>query len=62
TKPFQSDEVEVFATVENIRKSSEWYEEMKEDTLNFSRDFLEGFAEEIATMRSEPSFQEAQEN
>ncbi len=55
TKPFRSDKVGVYATKENIRKSLEWYEDMKKDTVNFSNEFLEGFKEEIATMKSVPN-------
>ena len=55
TKPFQSDSVDVFVTKENIRKSLEWYNSMKDDTLNFSKEFLKVFAKEIATMKSVPN-------
>ncbi|WP_420574869.1 S41 family peptidase [Kordia sp.] len=55
TKPFQSDKVDVYATKENIRKSLEWYNSMKKDTVNFSKEFLNGFAKEIETMKSVPN-------
>lgn len=35
TKPFYGDNVDVYSTKENIRKSIEWYEENKNDTINF---------------------------
>ena len=55
TKPFQDDQVAIYATEENIRKCSEWHEEMRQDTANYSPDFLEQFEEEIARMKSVPN-------
>ena len=55
TNPFQSDQVDVYATKENIRKSLEWLERMKKDTANFSEEFLVSFEEEITTMKSVPN-------
>ena len=55
TKPFQSDNVDVYATKENIRKFSEWYEGMKKDTVNFSKEFLTYFGEEIEQMKAVPN-------
>ena len=55
TRPFKSDKVDVYATKENIRRFSEWYEGMKKDTTNFSKEFLKKFKEEIATMKSVPN-------
>ena len=49
------DKVEVYATKENIRKSSEWYEYMKKDTVNYDKEFLTYFAEEIARMKAAPN-------
>ncbi|MGB1032008.1 MAG: S41 family peptidase [Flavobacteriales bacterium] len=55
TKPFRNDEVDVYATKENIRKSSKWIERMKKDTANFDKEFIAGFEEEIGRMKSVPN-------
>ncbi len=55
TQPFKSDKVDIYATEENIRKCLEWYEMFKEDTINFSPEFLEEFEDEIAAMKAAPN-------
>ena len=55
TKPFQTDKVDVYATKQNTRKFLEWYNDMKNDTANFSKEFLKGVKEEIETMKSVPN-------
>lgn len=55
TKPFKDDIVDVYATKENIRKYSEWYEVMKNDTANFSAEFLKSFKAEIETLKTVPN-------
>ena len=54
TNPFYTDKVELFVTKENIRKSIEWYEENKNDTINFDKEFLLATWEEIETMKKAP--------
>ena len=55
TKPFKSDQIEVYATKENIRKFEGWYKGMKKDTINFSKEFIKSFGEEISKMKSVPN-------
>jgi hypothetical protein len=55
TKPFYGDNVDVYSTKENIRKSIEWYEENKSDTINFDKKFFKEITEEIESMKSVPN-------
>ncbi len=54
TKPFYTDKVELFVTEENIRKSVEWYENNKLDTINFDNVFMQEILDEIDTMKKTP--------
>jgi hypothetical protein len=54
TKPFYTDKVELFVTEENIRKSVEWYENNKLDTINFDTIFMQEILDEIDTMKKTP--------
>lgn len=54
SKPFYSDKVELYVTEENIRKSIEWYETNKIDTINFDKSFMKEIQEEIERMKKAP--------
>jgi C-terminal processing protease CtpA/Prc len=54
SKPFLSDQVDLYVTEENIRKSAEWYEENKGDTINFDAEFMAEILDEIERMKSAP--------
>lgn len=54
TKPFYSDKVELYVTEENIRKSVEWYESNKRDTINFDKTFMKEISDEIERMKNAP--------
>ncbi len=55
TKPFRDDDVDIYATRENIRKYKEWLDHMSKDTLNYSHEFIKSFSEEIDKMTSVPN-------
>jgi len=55
SKPFRTDDVDIYATEENIRKGSEWYERMKKDTINYSDEILNRVHSEIERMKSVPN-------
>jgi hypothetical protein len=55
TKPFYGDNVDVYSTKENIRKSIEWYEQNKNDTINFDKKFFKEILDEIESMKSVPN-------
>lgn len=55
TKPFYGDNVDVYSTKENIRKSIEWYEQNKKDTINFDKFFFKEITDEIESMKSVPN-------
>lgn len=52
TKPFYDDSTDIYSTKENIRKSIKWYEETKNDTVNFDKEFFKGITDEINRMQS----------
>lgn len=54
TKPFYSDNVDLYVTDENIRKSIEWYDENKADTVNFDQTFMNEILHEINEMQQAP--------
>lgn len=54
TKPFRTDYVDVYVTQENIRKSIAWYDENKNDTVNFDRPYLDEVLAEIESMKNAP--------
>jgi C-terminal processing protease CtpA/Prc len=54
SKPFFSDQVDLYVTKENIRKSIEWYEENKSDTINFDKEFMSEILAEIERMKTAP--------
>lgn len=51
TKPFYGDTVSLYVTKENIRKSQQWYDENKNDTVNYDKDFLNYTLQEIELMK-----------
>lgn len=55
TKPFYDDNVDVYSTKENIRKSIEWYEQNKNDTINFDKKVFKETLDEIESMKSVPN-------
>ena len=55
TNPFLDDKVEMYATEENIRKCEEWYEDMAKDTVNYKKEFLTMFRDEIEQMKTVPN-------
>ncbi|MFA9188592.1 S41 family peptidase [Flavobacterium magnesitis] len=55
TKPFYDDNVDVYSTKENIRKSIEWYEQNKNDTINFDKKKFKEITDEIENMKSVPN-------
>jgi len=55
SKAFLTDDVDIYATKENIRKGQEWYERMKKDTANYSNEILNRVHSEIERMKSVPN-------
>lgn len=55
TKPFRNDNVDVYVTPENIRKSVAWYEEHKNDTVNFDKAYFNEVLAEIEVMKNAPA-------
>ena len=55
TKPFYGDNVDVYSTKENLRKSIEWYEQNRNDTINFDKTFFKEITDEIESMKSVPN-------
>jgi hypothetical protein len=54
TKPFKRDAIEVYATKENIRKFTEFYNYVKEDSVNYDKETLNFISGEIKRMQSVP--------
>ncbi len=52
TKPFYEDDISIYSTKENIRKSLEWYEKIKTDSINFDNNYLNAVIGEIKQMKS----------
>lgn len=55
TKPFYNDIVDIYVTKETIRKSVEWYEMNRKDTINFDHEFLKDITDEIEAMKAAPN-------
>lgn len=54
TKPFSAEAIEVFVTKENIRKLTEYYDLVKNDTVNYDAETLNYISGEIERMQSVP--------
>lgn len=54
TKPFYNDNIDIYATQENIRKWENFYNKVKKDTVNYNKEFLDGWWDELERMKQAP--------
>ena len=51
SKPFYNDNIDIYATEENIRKWEMFYKSAQEDTINYEKEYLNELLDEITRMK-----------
>lgn len=54
TQPLKNDNVDIWVTRDNIAQWERWYEEDKKDTINYTKEDIQWYEEQIALMKSVP--------
>lgn len=54
TQPLKNDNVDLWVTKDNIAQWERWYEEDKKDTINYTKEDIKWYEEQIALMKNAP--------